>query len=113
MRTHQAIGEIAPEIDFLWVVPDNSFATWADLDSEKYGVNFKLWCTKEKGRPDIRKYVRESLKECIDQYGGDKNVAVAAAVCGPGAIVRETRNACSDLLWEEYNVDFHAESFGW
>ncbi|KAK7202850.1 ferric reductase like transmembrane component-domain-containing protein [Myxozyma melibiosi] len=113
VRTHRAIDEIPPEIDFLWVVPDMSFATWADLDSEKYGVNFKLWCTKEKGRPDIRSYVRESLKECIEQYGGDKRIAVAAAVCGPGAVVRETRNACSDLLWEEYNVDFHAESFGW
>ncbi|KAK9354930.1 hypothetical protein V1523DRAFT_439044 [Lipomyces doorenjongii] len=86
VRSHEAIGDIPPEIDFLWVVPDRSYASWADLDNEKYGVNFKLWVTKEQ---------------------------VAAAVCGPAPIVRETRNACSDLLWEQYNVDFHAESFGW
>ncbi|KAK9459676.1 uncharacterized protein V1516DRAFT_680524 [Lipomyces oligophaga] len=113
VRTFNAIGDVPPEIDFLWVVPDRSFASWVDLDSEKYGVNFKLWVTKEKGRPDIRSYVRDSLKDCIEQCNGDKNLCVAAAVCGPGAIVRETRNACADLLWEEYNVDFHAESFGW
>ncbi|KAK9452143.1 uncharacterized protein V1518DRAFT_410461 [Limtongia smithiae] len=113
VRSHEAIGEIAPEIDFLWVVPDMSFASWVDLDSEKYGVNFKLWCTREKGRPDIRAYVRDSIRECIASCNDDKNVAVGVGVCGPGLVVRDTRNACSDMLWESYNVDFHAESFGW
>ncbi|KAK9361798.1 hypothetical protein V1504DRAFT_56979 [Lipomyces starkeyi] len=113
VRSHEAINDIPPEIDFLWVVPDQSYASWADLDNEKYGVNFKLWVTKEQGRPNIREYVKDSLRKTIEEYGGDKNIAVAAAVCGPAPIVRETRNACSDLLWEQYNVDFHAESFGW
>ncbi|KAK9476096.1 hypothetical protein V1514DRAFT_201457 [Lipomyces japonicus] len=113
VRSAEAIGDIVPDVDFLWVVPDRSYASWADLDEQKFGVNFKLWVTKEQGRPDIRQYVKESIKKTIEDFGGDKNIPVAAAVCGPSEIVRSTRNASSDLLWEGYNVDFHAESFGW
>jgi len=102
-----------PEIDFLWVVPETSYTNWIDLDSEKYGVNFKLWVTKEQGRPDVREYVKQSILQTIADCGNDKNVPVAVAVCGPAAIVRSTRNACSDLMWDGINVEFRAESFGW
>ncbi|KAK9453404.1 hypothetical protein V1511DRAFT_512701 [Dipodascopsis uninucleata] len=113
IKSATAIGDMVPVIDFLWVVPDRSFSNWVDLDSEKFGVDFKLWVTKEQGRPDIRKYVKDSIMECVEQCNGDKNVPVAIAVCGPAAIVRATRNAASDLLWEGVNVEFRAESFGW
>ncbi|KAK9474280.1 FAD-binding domain-containing protein [Dipodascopsis tothii] len=113
VRTANALNNTPPEIDFLWVVPDRSFGDWVDLDSEKYGVDFKLWVTKEQGRPDVQKYVRDSIRKTVDEYGNNPNVGIAVGVCGPAPIVLATRNACSDMLWEGVNVEFHSESFGW
>ncbi|KAK9471888.1 ferric reductase like transmembrane component-domain-containing protein [Dipodascopsis tothii] len=102
-----------PEIDFLWVVPKRDFADWVDLDSAKYGVDFKLWVTAESGRPDIKQYVKDSVLETLKQNNYDPDTKVAVAVCGPAPLVLASRNACADLLWDNVNVMFYSESFGW
>ncbi|KAK9477583.1 FAD-binding domain-containing protein [Lipomyces japonicus] len=95
-----------PDVDFLWVVPSRDFTSWVDL-KEDYNVDFKVWVTAEQGRPDIKKYVKDSI---IAAGPGSR---VAVAVCGPGPLVRDSRNACSEMLWEGLNVSFYSENFGW
>ncbi|KAK9477027.1 FAD-binding domain-containing protein, partial [Lipomyces japonicus] len=93
------------EIDFLWVVPQRDFSTWVDLD-DKYNVDFKLWVTAEQGRPDIKKYVKDSVEAA-------QGAKVAVGVCGPSLLVLNSRNACSELLWNGVDVEFYSENFGW
>ncbi|KAK9467511.1 hypothetical protein V1512DRAFT_205758 [Lipomyces arxii] len=95
-----------PEVDFLWVVPSRDFTSWVDLN-EKFGVDFKVWVTAEQGRPDIKKYVKDSI------IAAGPGARVCVGVCGPGPLVRDSRNACSEMLWEGNNVAFFSENFGW
>ncbi|KAK9461531.1 FAD-binding domain-containing protein [Lipomyces oligophaga] len=95
-----------PEVDFLWVVPSRDFASWVDL-KEDYNVDFKVWVTAEQGRPDIKKYVKDSI------IAAGPGARVCVGVCGPAPLVRDSRNACSEMLWEGNNVAFYSENFGW
>ncbi|KAK7205478.1 FAD-binding domain-containing protein [Myxozyma melibiosi] len=95
-----------PEVDFLWVVPSRDFATWVDL-KEDYNVDFKIWVTAEQGRPDIKKYVKDSI------IAAGPGARVCIGVCGPAPLVRDSRNASSEMLWEGNNVAFYSENFGW
>ncbi|KAK9254187.1 FAD-binding domain-containing protein [Lipomyces tetrasporus] len=95
-----------PEVDFLWVVPSRDFSSWVDL-KEDYNVDFKIWVTAEQGRPNITKYVKDSI------IAAGPGARVAVAVCGPAPLVRDSRNACAEMLWEGNNVAFYSENFGW
>ena len=96
----------APEIDFLWVVPNREFTQWVDL-KDNFNVDFKIWATSEQGRPDIKKYVKDSI------IAAGPGAKVAVATCGPAPLVRDARNASSELLWEGLDVHFYSENFGW
>ncbi|KAK9474934.1 ferric reductase like transmembrane component-domain-containing protein, partial [Dipodascopsis tothii] len=59
-RASRAVGGAGPEIDFLWIVRDRSASEWVNLDSDAFGVDFKLWVSAESGRPDVKAYVKDS-----------------------------------------------------
>ncbi|KAK9474986.1 FAD-binding domain-containing protein [Dipodascopsis tothii] len=96
----------APDVDFLWVVPNRDFTNWVDL-KDNYNVDFKIWATAEQGRPDIKKYVKDSI------IAAGPGAKVAVACCGPAPLVRDARNASSELLWDGLDVHFYSENFGW
>ncbi|KAK9475575.1 FAD-binding domain-containing protein [Dipodascopsis tothii] len=100
-------------IEFMWIIPHEEYRNWVDLDSEKYGVDFKVWITSRDGRPDVKSYVTRNVTDSVSAANGDKDVKVVVTACGPAEMVRVARNACASLLWDGYNVEFHSEAFGW
>lgn len=101
----QALENQLPEpydIRFLWIVPRKDFDDWIEMIDS--GLN--LWISREQGRPDIERLLRENLvPESGDCWIG---------TCGPEMLLKSIRNFVADQRSQgRTDIDFYAEKFGW
>ena len=94
------------EVEFIWIVPDRSFATWVDLSHPRVqNASVLIHETKSQGRPDISEMVQSRLR------GSSSSDWVC--VCGPDMLLRQVRNNVAELRGNGQNVELFAERFGW
>lgn len=94
------------EVEFIWIVPDRSFATWVDLSHPRVqNASVLIHETKTQGRPDIADMVQSRLK--------DSSSSDWVCVCGPDMLLRQVRNNVAELRGNGQNVELFAERFGW
>lgn len=94
------------EVEFIWIVPDRSYATWVDLSHPRVqNASVLIHETKSQGRPDITQMVQTRLK------GSTSHDWVC--VCGPDMLLRQVRNNVAELRGEGQSVELFAERFGW
>ncbi|KAG5366643.1 Ferric/cupric reductase transmembrane component 1 [Yarrowia sp. B02] len=94
------------EVEFIWIVPDRTFATWVDLSHPRVqNATVLIHETKTQGRPDIADIVQSRLK--------GSSSCDWVCVCGPDMLLRQVRNNVAELRGNGQNVELFAERFGW
>lgn len=94
------------EVEFIWIVPDRTFATWVDLSHPRVqNASVLIHETKTQGRPDITEMVQSRLK--------GSSSCDWVCVCGPDMLLRQVRNNVAELRGNGQNVELFAERFGW
>ncbi|KAF2766423.1 hypothetical protein EJ03DRAFT_317777 [Teratosphaeria nubilosa] len=100
------------KVALIWVIQHTSHVSWLGrerLDElEELGLSLHIPSpTKEAGRPDVGKLVREVVGE------GHEHERVGVVVSGPDGLNRGVRNTCASMAWEGVDVRVVVEKYGW
>ncbi|KAG5356556.1 putative ferric reductase transmembrane component [Yarrowia sp. C11] len=94
------------EVEFIWIVPDRSYATWVDLSHPRVqNAAVLVHETRTHGRPDIAEMVQSRLQGSTS--------CDWVCVCGPDMLLRQVRNNVAELRGNGQSVELFAERFGW